>query len=277
MPQLEWPGPDALRLCYVETGTGDPLVFVHGAFSDQRVWAPQLDGLSGHARCIALTMRHFGASSALPPGSYSMATHAADLAAFIDRLAPGGAHVVASSYGAAVALACALAGPGRCLSLCLNEPALPSLLTTPAEQQVARAARRELAPVAAASTAGDLRSAVEAFCDWTAFAGAFATLSPALKAMFHDNAHTLALHLVSPPPTITPADLLALRLPVTYVLGSRSNAYFRAIVQAAQRHTPGSELHVVDGTHHGTPFERHQAFDAIVVDHLRRARAASGA
>lgn len=119
--------------------------------------------------------------------------------------------------------------------------------------------------------AGDLPLAVERFCDWTAFPGAFGTLPPALQAMFRDNARTLPLHMASPPPTVTPEDLGRLRLPVTYTLGELSPEFFQVLTHAALRATPDAQLQRLARAHHGGPFECVERFNALVLDHLDRA------
>lgn len=50
------------RLAYVEAGTGDPVVLVHGAFSDHRFWAMQIQELAKTHRCLAIDLRYYGAS-----------------------------------------------------------------------------------------------------------------------------------------------------------------------------------------------------------------------
>ena len=40
---------NGVRLPYVDQGSGDPIVFVHGAFLDLRVWDPSFDRLPNAA------------------------------------------------------------------------------------------------------------------------------------------------------------------------------------------------------------------------------------
>ena len=69
---------------YEESGSGVPLVFLHGFPLTRRMWAPQLAGLSGRAHCIAIDLRGFGESPPEPP--FTMEQFAADVIALLDAI-----------------------------------------------------------------------------------------------------------------------------------------------------------------------------------------------
>ncbi len=69
-----------VRLSYIEQGSGEPIVFVHGAFSDLRVWEPVREEVAKRYRFIAYTQRYHGVGAWKDDGKeYSTATHADDL------------------------------------------------------------------------------------------------------------------------------------------------------------------------------------------------------
>lgn len=96
---------DGIRLGYEEAGrTSDlPVLFIHGFPHNRGLWTPQLSGLAGHARCIAVDLRGFGESSVAPP--YSMDQYADDIVALMDRLRLGEAVICGLSMGGYVAMA----------------------------------------------------------------------------------------------------------------------------------------------------------------------------
>lgn len=100
-----------VTLNYVDQGHGVPVVFVHGAFSDHRHWEAQRAEIAKRYRYIALDQRYFGN---IPwqdeAAKYSVATHATDLAAFVEQLGAGPVHVVGWSYGGSIALVLAVQG-----------------------------------------------------------------------------------------------------------------------------------------------------------------------
>ena len=80
-PKLRQAVVGGVTLNYLEQGQGAAVVFVHGAFSDHRVWESQRTEISRQYRYIALDQRYFGSAPWSDSGTkYSVATHANDLA-----------------------------------------------------------------------------------------------------------------------------------------------------------------------------------------------------
>jgi pimeloyl-ACP methyl ester carboxylesterase len=94
---------NGLKIGYERLGEGPPLVFVHGAAEDHRVWQPQLDALADEFTVIAWDEPGAGRSSDVP-GNFSLADYASCLAALIEALALGRAHLAGLSWGGTVVL-----------------------------------------------------------------------------------------------------------------------------------------------------------------------------
>ncbi|HLD03497.1 MAG TPA: alpha/beta hydrolase [Candidatus Dojkabacteria bacterium] len=88
------------RLYYEISGSGFPLVLIHGFSFDTRVWKKQVEDFSPFYQVIAYDLRGFGKSS-LPREDY---THAGDLKVLLDYLNIGQAHLVGHSLGGDVVL-----------------------------------------------------------------------------------------------------------------------------------------------------------------------------
>lgn len=76
-------------MAYVEVGTGDPIVFVHGNPCSSYTWRNILPSVQGLGRCIAPDLIGMGDSEKLPesgPGSYSFFEHRSFLDALLDAL-----------------------------------------------------------------------------------------------------------------------------------------------------------------------------------------------
>ena len=87
---------NGVELSYSEQGTGAPVVFVHGAFSNLRIWEAQRQAVAQQYRFIPDNRRYHGTAPWPDEGQhYAAATHAADLAAFIRQLNAGSVHLVA--------------------------------------------------------------------------------------------------------------------------------------------------------------------------------------
>lgn len=94
---------NALEIAYERVGNGPPLVFVHGAAFDSRMWQPQLAALADEFTVVAWDEAGAGRSSNVP-SDFGLADYAGCLAALIDALDLGPAHVAGLSWGGTVAL-----------------------------------------------------------------------------------------------------------------------------------------------------------------------------
>jgi len=109
-----------VNLFYVEEGTGDPLVLIHGLGMSHELWAQQLSEFSKNFRTIAIDLRGFGRSSRpSDPGSYAIERLASDIACVIENLGVGPCHILGTSMGGFVAQTMALDYPALCRSLIL--------------------------------------------------------------------------------------------------------------------------------------------------------------
>jgi pimeloyl-ACP methyl ester carboxylesterase len=92
---------NGLEIAYERVGQGPPLVFVHGATLDSRMWQPQLASLTDEFTVVAWDEPGAGRSSDLP-AVFGLADYANCLAGLIDALGLGPAHVAGLSWGGTV-------------------------------------------------------------------------------------------------------------------------------------------------------------------------------
>lgn len=83
MPYVET---NEIETYYESHGDGPPLVFVHGAWVDRRMWGAQVEALSGEYRVIVYDLRGHGRTGSSPERNYTIELLAADLRALIDVL-----------------------------------------------------------------------------------------------------------------------------------------------------------------------------------------------
>lgn len=130
---------NGVDIAYVESGSGEPFVLIHGGsghFSKFDLFRPLLgEGI----RAIAYGQRD-SPDVGYEGGPYGMADHAADCAAFIEALGLERAHIMGTSYGSGVALMTAIEHPERVQSLILACSAPSWSLVEPfADEAVANA------------------------------------------------------------------------------------------------------------------------------------------
>ena len=101
MRQWRSSGANGLVIAYERVAGGPPLVFVHGAAEDGRVWQPQLAALADEFTVVAWDEPGAGRSSDVPP-DFGLADYANCLAALVEALGLGPAHVAGLSWGGTV-------------------------------------------------------------------------------------------------------------------------------------------------------------------------------
>ncbi len=118
---------NGITLGYDDTGSGEPLVLIHGHPFDRSMWRPQMSALTagGGCRVIAPDLRGLGASSLGEDGRGGepppWEVYARDVAGLLDRLGLGAAVVVGLSMGGQVALEFRRLFPDRARALVLAD------------------------------------------------------------------------------------------------------------------------------------------------------------
>ena len=103
------------RLYYEISGSGDPIVLIHGGYCDLRLWDDQVQDFSAKHKLIRYDLRGYG-KSALPEPNKSYKHHE-DLKALLEHLRIPEAHICGHSFGSAIAVDFALSYPEMCESL----------------------------------------------------------------------------------------------------------------------------------------------------------------
>ena len=131
---LKWVAVRGTKLAYIEVGSGEPVIFVHGGFIDFTLWEQQLPAVAERFRAIAYSRRYAWPNDGIPDGADDpMSPHADYLAAIIQTLGLGPTHHVGHSAGAFICMLTAHRSPQLVRSLTLMGTTLPSKLQHPAE------------------------------------------------------------------------------------------------------------------------------------------------
>lgn len=74
------------EIAYIDTGTGAPMVFLHGNPTSSYLWRNVIPHVEGLGRCLAPDFVGMGSSGKAPDGSYRFVDHARYLDAWFDAL-----------------------------------------------------------------------------------------------------------------------------------------------------------------------------------------------
>jgi pimeloyl-ACP methyl ester carboxylesterase len=267
MPYIDVEG---AALYYEEMGAGDPVVFVHGGWSNASTWALTMPELPASLRAIAYDRRGYsrsGPSTGITPRRL----HEDDLAQLIEALDIGPAHVVGNSYGACTALGLAARRPELFQSVVAHEPPFMSVVGDDpwASAAIARA-DASLETVLRRVEAGDPAGAAEQFVEEVALGrGMWAVLPEPLKAIMIANAQAVVDDIRAPAWADIDLECLAgLDVPVLLTQGDRSPGWFLAIIARLHEAIPSAQVVTIPGASHN-PHGTHPAdFAAVVATHV---------
>jgi haloalkane dehalogenase len=74
------------EMAYVDTGAGDPIVFLHGNPTSSYLWRNVIPHVAGQSRCLAPDLVGMGDSGKSPSGTYRFVDHARYLDAWFEAL-----------------------------------------------------------------------------------------------------------------------------------------------------------------------------------------------
>ncbi|MFE7707453.1 alpha/beta fold hydrolase [Streptomyces sp. NPDC057486] len=98
-------GPRTVSVAYERTGSGEPLLLLHGIGHHRQAWDPVLPVLASERDVIAVDLPGFGVSAALPDGvPYDLASVVPVLGSFCEALGLDRPHVAGNSLGGLLAL-----------------------------------------------------------------------------------------------------------------------------------------------------------------------------
>jgi pimeloyl-ACP methyl ester carboxylesterase len=136
-------------------GAGELLVLVHGGWTDHNTWAALVGPLARSFRVVAYDRRGHSLSDR-GPGPSPRRQDEDDLAALVESLGAGPAHLVGTSYGASIALALAGRRPDLVRTVVAHEPALHALISLPVVDALFGSVQDQIA-------AGDVASGTRRF------------------------------------------------------------------------------------------------------------------
>jgi len=101
------------EISYVDTGAGEPVVFLHGNPTSSYLWRNVIPHVEGLGRCLAPDLVGMGDSGAAPDGSYRFVDHARYLDAWFEALGLTNVTLVVHDWGSALGFYWAYRHPER--------------------------------------------------------------------------------------------------------------------------------------------------------------------
>ena len=262
------------ELHFVEAGRGPAVIFMHGGMGDCHSWERQLPPFSRECRAVAYSRRlHTPNGNALPVVHPSLDEEADDLDGLQRELCTGPAHLVATSYGALVALAFALRHPRRVRSLVLAEPPLHhwACATLRGRRLLRQFMGRCWTPARRAFSQGDEDAALKLLTDGMWGGPVWDTMPSTRREMASRNVSAMKLLVgaAEPVPDLPREAVASLTMPVLLVQGASASALHRRGLDELARVLPHARRTVIESAGHASAAENPEAFNAAVLGFVR--------
>jgi pimeloyl-ACP methyl ester carboxylesterase len=254
------------RIRYELAGGGDPTVLLHGSLVDRTSWDAVRPGLAQSLEVLAYDRRGHGESTGAAR-VHPVRDDAADLAGLLESIDLFPVHVIAHSYGGAVALRLAYERPEMVRSLLLHEPPFVGLLeddpaTAPEAERLWAGTRAIQALVKAGRPEAAAREIVNAF---SVEEGAWDRLRPEVQRGLLRHVDRWLEELADPEATRPePAVLAEQLIPVLLTTGARSPPFVRRITQLLGTQLRNSTLRTLPGAGHVPHLSDPDQFIALV-------------
>jgi 3-oxoadipate enol-lactonase len=257
------------RIAYDVHGSGEPVVLIHAGIANRRQWDGQVEALRDAYRVIRYDTRGFGETET----DAVEFSNRADIAALLDHLDEGSAHVVGMSRSGSIALDFALEFPDRVRSLVVAAGGISGYESPNGSRE---------------GTFEEPERLWEAK-DWVRLADWEADFwvdgpgqpkgraDPAIRTMVHDWILTNyraekeeGQPIVLDPPAV--GRLGELRAPLLVMLGELDEPGTSDAMRHLASSVPGAELAVFEGAAHMLNLEQPERFNRVLRDWLDRHR-----
>jgi len=274
------------RFEYVEAGSGDALVLVHGSASDYRTWHGQRDAFAERYRTVAYSRRYHWPNQPISEGGdYTMTEHVDDLQALLRTLGATPAHLVGHSYGAFLCLLLALRAPRLVRTLVLAEPPvitlfvsmppkpmelLKLLVTRPRTgMAIIKFGRQGVAPAVKAFQQGEVEVGIRTFGDAVFGRGGYHRLSEARRVQVQDNRTNVQAELLGPGFAPLDADAVrSMRVPTLLITGQQSIPLFQRLTDRLEELLPRSERTAIPDASHLMHEDNASTYNAAVLSFI---------
>lgn len=247
------------RFAYAESGTGHPVVLVHGSLTDYRFWDMLRAAGGDSPRLIAYSRRSHAPNPWRPDDPPSgFETSAADLAAIIRALRLERPVLVGHGWGGQVALQAALRFPGLLGGIVLAEPIADSMIADPATRaQFAARARAIDSAALSLDPERNPEAALRVYLAGWHGADFWASLPDADRRQAIENAVTLRSAAARQPPLSCEA-LRRITVPILLAEGGATDRRFRDALEGIASCVPEAGRIRIGGAGHRFP-ETHAA------------------
>mgnify|MGYP002639493778 CR=1 FL=1 len=246
-------------------GEGEPAVLLHCSLAHSGAWAGVMAGLADRLAMVAIDLPGHGATEFDPAQDIQDQACETTIAVLERMEAP--AHLIGHSFGATVALRCAVERPDLVASVSMYEPVYFSLLAAGNPDAYAQE-MKDAEAFAKHLLASEWQQAAEAFLNRWGSHGGFQVMPEAqqqymLKTipMILENTHSVIEDRVGP---VTLQNIRQLDMPCLLMEGGRSPESIRLLNDLLEAALPSVQRRVFETTGHMGPLSHAPEFARVV-------------
>ena len=254
----------------VKAGAGTPILFVHGGWTDLRIWCRVWQQVARTYEFLADTQRHFGCHNWGEEPPFARSIHPQDLIALI-KVMNRPMHLVGWSYAGGILLKTAGELPELVRSVTIYEPSYESeaMQVEGDLQRAQETFRQAIEPAYDMAQSGDIENGVRLGCEvnYGLGRGGFATLAPQFQQVYLENLHTMLPDSEAPAAELlTAAELATVTCPALIIQGERTHDRYKIMADSTVASLPNSSAGVFNGVGHGGPIQVPNRFTETVLD-----------
>jgi pimeloyl-ACP methyl ester carboxylesterase len=261
-----------IEIAYLDKGEGPLVIIAHCSSASHKEWLPLIEELEPDWRVLAPDFIGYGQSDAWPDDK--VFTVEADLAVLLElaKTTEKPVHLVGHSYGAALALEAARELGPKVQSLTLVEPVAFNLLRVESRPEWAEIEKLGVAVLSAVSNGND-RDAAAAFMRYWLGRMRWWLSPEKFKAAITATIRKVALEfmiILQGAPRLS--DYANITTPTLLIVGAKTRAPARAVVDMLGATLPNAKLTVLNGAGHMSPFTHPSEVNRLIADHLASRR-----
>jgi len=244
LPRAEVINLNGVNVEYLDVGSGEAVLFVHGAFNDYRTWGHYMVPVSEQHRFLSYSRRYFGTQHWLDDGeNFSVEVFAKDLINLIEALGLNGVHVVTWSSGVRTAIAASVLRPDLFKSMVHYEPVEGHVMLGMKDEEYIN--KLGEAPP-----------------------GSYDLEREPLREVTRQNARTIGVNLTrytQDKIKLTCDYVSQVSVPTLIVYGEETNKYWQLMSQRFAECMPNAQVESIKDSNHYAPIEKIDDFSKLIL------------
>jgi pimeloyl-ACP methyl ester carboxylesterase len=259
---------DGIEIAYLDEGKGPVVILSHCSSASHKEWLPLIDTLKSDWRVLAPDFIGYGQSEPWPAEKPFATDADVNVLLALAKKIKGPLHLVGHSYGAAVALEAARALGQRVKCLVLVEPVSFHLLRQEGRPEWAEVKTLGRSVLGLVSEGND-REAAKAFMSYWLGRWRWWLSPERFKAAISATISKVALEFSIPIDAPTGLkDYAEIAAPTLLVVGSKTRAPTRAVIDLLATTLPNAKLEILKGAGHMSPFTHPAELNRLILDYL---------